>query len=169
MDIAEIDAFIAEQKSLQDLEGASPEWQDGYPGELSATWNIVDSVGIVRAQLRFRCPVHKPQFPSISLIYKGSLITRLDLVSQDECKPNPHDAAMFGLPPRVCGPHWHPWAFNRSYVETAGFGRMPYREPLPPQVRKLPQAMLWLAKNLNLSIAPDQRDFDVPPQGELFP
>lgn len=80
MDIAEIDAFIAENKTLEDLEGSTPEWEDGHAGELSGTWNVVDSVGLIRAQLRFRCPKSRPQFSSISLIYKGNLITRLDLV-----------------------------------------------------------------------------------------
>jgi hypothetical protein len=166
MDIPEIDAYLAEQKTLQ---GPPPQWQDGTrPGELSATWNIEDSVGIVRAQLRFRCPLHSPQFPSISVVYRGSLITRLDLVSPDECKLNPPGAAALGLPPKVCGPHWHPWPQNRNYVGSAGFGQLPNREPLPAQVRRLPQALLWLGARINLTIAPDQRNFDVPPQGELF-
>lgn len=168
MDIAEIDAFIAENKTLEDLEGSTPEWEDGHAGELSGTWNVVDSVGLIRAQLRFRCPKSRPQFSSISLIYKGNLITRLDLVPPDECKPNMPAAAAFGLPPHVCGPHWHPWEFNRSYVESAGFGRIPYREPLPPQIRKLPQGLLFLGDRINLSIAPGQRDFDIPPQGEMI-
>jgi hypothetical protein len=45
---------------------------------------------------------------------------------------------------------------------------MPYREPIQPQVRRLPLALFWLADRINLTIAPDQRDFDVPSQGELF-
>jgi hypothetical protein len=166
MDIPEIDAFLQESKSLQ---GPPPEWEKGaFPGELSATWNIADSVGIVRAQLRFRCPSAGRHFPSISVIYRGSLITRLDLVPPDECKPNLPGAGALGLPPKVCGSHWHPWSANRIYTERAGFGRLPYREPIQPQVRRLPQALLWLADRINLTIAPDRRNFDVPPQGELF-
>jgi hypothetical protein len=169
MDIAEIDAFLAEAKTLQKLSEGIPRWEDGArKGELSATWSIVDSVGLIRAQLRFRCPRHSPQYSSVSVIYKGNPITRLDLVPPEECKPNPPTAQELGLPPRVCGPHWHPWQFNRNYIEKAGFGSLPHREPLPAQVRRLPQATLWLGDRINLLIAPDQRDFDIPPQGELF-
>jgi len=167
MDIAEIDAFMAEQKTLA---GPPPEWQDGTrPGELSATWNIADAVGIVRAQLRFRCPRHSPQFPSISVVYRGNLISRLDIVAPDQCKLNPPGAAALGLPPKVCGSHWHPWTDNRHFVLSAGFGQVPYRRLIPPQVRRLPQALPWLSDQINLTIGPDQRGFDVPPQGELFP
>jgi hypothetical protein len=167
MDIAEVDAFLQEPKTLQ---GTPPDWERGdYPGELSATWNIADSVGIVRAQLRFRCPSLGRHCPSISVVYRGNLITRLDLVPPDEFHPNPPGAAALGLPPKVYGSHWHPWSVNRRYTEQAGFGRLPYREPIQPQVRRLPQALIWLADRVNLTIAPDQRDFDAPPQGELFP
>jgi hypothetical protein len=166
MDIAEVDAFLQESKTLQ---GPPPEWKEGpYAGELSASWSIADSIGIVRAELRFRCPRAGRQFPSISVIYRGNLITRLDLVPPDECKPNPIGAAALGLPPKVCGSHWHSWPANRRYTEVVGFGRMPYREPIQPQVRRLPHALFWLADRINLTIAPDQRDFDVPSQGELF-
>jgi hypothetical protein len=42
---------MAEPKSLQ---GPPPVWQDaGRRGELSATWNVADAIGVVRAQLRF--------------------------------------------------------------------------------------------------------------------
>jgi hypothetical protein len=50
---AEIDAFLAEDKSLE----AVPIWRgSSWPGELTAVWNIRDSLGIGRATLRFRCP-----------------------------------------------------------------------------------------------------------------
>jgi hypothetical protein len=166
MDILEIDAFMAELKSLQ---GPPPTWQDaGRPGELSATWNVADAIGVVRAQLRFRCPKHQRQWPSISLVYRQALIYRVDLVPPTECKPNPIGAHALGLPATVCGPHCHSWPDNRSYVHSAGPGHMPYRRPIHAQVRRLPQALLWLAVEINLNVEPDQRGFDVPPQGELF-
>jgi hypothetical protein len=66
MDIAEVDASLQESKTLQ---GPPPEWKEGpYAGELSASWSIADSIGIVRAELRFRCPRAGRQFPSISVI-----------------------------------------------------------------------------------------------------
>lgn len=165
MDIDEIDAFLAEVKRLQ---GPPPEWVEGSRGELSASWNIEDSVGIVRSHLRFRCSRQYRQFPSLSLIYRGNPVCRLDLVQPTECKWNPPGAAAMGLPPRVCGSHLHGWPDNREYVRSAGLGHMPYRRPLTAQVRRLPQAILWLAEQINLTVGPDQRGFDVPPQASLF-
>jgi hypothetical protein len=45
---------------------------------------------------------------------------------------------------------------------------LPCRRPLAPQIRKLPQAIPWLAERINLTLNPDQRGFDVPPQAALF-
>lgn len=166
MDIAEIDTFMAEAKSLL---GPPPPWQEGTrKGELSASWPIADSLGIARSELRFRCTQQQKQFPSVSVIYRQHLVYRLDMVPAEECKPNPLGAIAFGLPPSVCGPHCHAWPDNRDYVHSVGFGHMPYRRPIQPQVRRLPQALLWLADDINLTIGPDQRGFDVPAQNDLF-
>lgn len=166
MDIAEVDAFIEEEKTLQ---GPPPEWQEGTrKGELSATWNIADSIGIVRAQLRFRCARQQRQFPSVSVVLRQNLVYRVDLVDVAVCKMNPPGAHVYGLPAIVCGPHCHAWTDNREYVHSAGFGHMPYRRLIPAQVRRLPQALLWLGDQINLTIGPDQRGFDVPPQSDLF-
>jgi hypothetical protein len=165
MDVDEIDAFYAEAKRLQ---GPPPHWAENSRGELSASWNIEDAIGIVRAHLRFRCSRQHRQFPSVSVIYRGGLVYRLDLVDPSECKFNPLGALALNLPAKVCGPHIHGWDDNREYVRSVGLGHMPYRRPLPAQVRRLPQAMLWLAESINLAVAPDQRGFDVPPQAYLF-
>jgi hypothetical protein len=98
MDIDEIDAFYAEAKRLQ---GPAPLWTENSRGELSASWNIEDSIGIVRAHFRFRCPKFFRQWPSLSLIYRGNLVCRVDLVPQSESKPNPIGAASLRLPPMV--------------------------------------------------------------------
>ncbi len=165
MDIDEVDAFFAEAQRLQ---GPPPLWTENSRGELSASWSVEDSIGIVRAHFRFRCPKFSRQWPSLSLIYRGNLVCRVDLVPQSESKPNPIGAASLGLPPMVIGSHFHGWTDNREYVRSAGLGRMPYRRPLPPQVRRLSQAIYWLANEINLAIEQDQRGFDVPPQGSLF-
>jgi hypothetical protein len=167
MDTSEIDAFLAEPKTLL---GPFPEWKKNQarPGEYENTWLIADSLGIVRAQLRFRFSTSNKAFPSVSLIYRTLLIWRIDLVPPDECKFNMLGAAALGLPARVCGSHSHSWPDNRDYVQSQGFGQMPYRRPIPVQVRKLEQAVLLLATEIGLVVAPEQRGFDVPPQSTLF-
>jgi hypothetical protein len=87
MDTAEIDAFLAEPKTLQ---GPLPQWSEGSrKGESSASWNLEGSIGIVRAELRFRCATQRRQFPSIAVLYKQVLAFRVDIVPPDECKMNP--------------------------------------------------------------------------------
>ncbi len=167
MDIDEIDAFLAEQKTLL---GRLPEWKpnDFRPGEYENTWAIGDSLGIVRAGLRFRFAPDLRAYPSVSVVYRQQLIWRLDLAPPDECKFNPPTAADLGLPPKVCGSHWHGWPDNRAYVQSHGFGTMPFRRPIPVQVQKIEQAVHLLAGEIALQIAPDQRGFDVPAQKTLF-
>jgi hypothetical protein len=167
MNTDEIDAFLAEAKTLI---GTFPDWKKNEfrPDEYDNAWSVSDSLGIVRAQMRFRFSVVNRGFPSVSLIYRTQLVWRVDLVPSEECKFNPPTAHLLGLPPKVCGSHWHGWPDNRAYVEAHGFGQLPYRRPIPIQVRKLEQAVLSLADQISLQIAPEQRGFDVPPQSGLF-
>jgi hypothetical protein len=151
------------------LQGGLPEWQQSArPIELTATWNVRDSTGIIRSQLRFRCIKRDRSYPSVSLVLTGRLVWRVDLVPPTECKLNPVGAAKEGLPARIYGPHSHGWPDNRGYVTSAGVWELPYRRELPPQIRRLPQALYWLAERVNLALEHDQRGFDVPPQSDLF-
>jgi hypothetical protein len=167
MDIGEIDAFLAEPKTLL---GKLPEWKPNEfrPGEYENTWAVADSLGIVRSALRFRFSPALRAYPSVSLVHRNHLIWRIDLVPPDECKFNPPTAAGLGLPPQVCGPHWHSWSDNRAYVSDHGFGAMPFRRPIAPQIRRIEQAVHMLAGEIALEILPEQRGFDVPPQKTLF-
>jgi len=160
-----VDAFLLDDKRLDGI----PNWHPSpRPGELSATWNIQDSLGIVRAALRFRCPRAARGSPSISLVFREDLIWRIDLVPQHVWKPNPPSAVYLGLPPEVYGSHSHRWYDNRAYVLSHGFGSLPYRRPLPVAIRRLPQALASLAAEINLSLEHEQRRFDVPPPTDLF-
>lgn len=166
MDVAEIDAFLAEEKNLL---GGLPAWYDsGYAGELAATWSIQDAAGIIRSQFRFRCDKRDRTTPSVSLLYQSCLIWRVDLAPVDVCEHNPPGALALGLPAQVRGPHSHSWPFNREYVRSAGFGTLPYRAQLAVQIRRLPQAMLWLSTEIKLTVTPEQRGFDVPARTDLF-
>jgi hypothetical protein len=162
---AEIDAFLAEEKRLEGV----PLWHDSaFPGEKDAVWNIHDSLDIVRATLRFRCPLRARAWPSMSLVFRGNAIWRIDLVAPGAWKPNPAGAAALGLPPHVWGSHSHTWYDNRDHLLSQDQWGLPYRRPLPVAIRRLPQAIASLAADVNLLLEPDQRGFDVPPQAELF-
>lgn len=114
-------------------------------------------------------PHEPPGFPSVSLIFRKMLVERVDLVPQEECKLNPHWAARFGVPARVCGPHGHHWPDNRDHLLTDAPWGLPCRRPLPPNLRRLPQVLPWLAGKLTINLPDDWREFDVPPQTDLFP
>jgi hypothetical protein len=165
-DAIEIDDFLAEEKHLV---GTEPLWQDSSrESELSAVWNIQDSLGITKAHLRFRCPKAWRDWPSVSVIFRNYPIWRLDLVAPTICKHNPLGAHSLGLSAVVCGSHCHTWYDNRSHLLTQDLWVLPYRRPLDGPVRRLPQAIASLADAINLALESHQRGFDVPPQSDLF-
>jgi hypothetical protein len=165
-EIDEIDAFLCEPKRLQ---GSPPLWQKASWGDdWEAIWNIEDSLGIVRGQLRCRFPRPYREFPSLSIIFRGNPVYRVDFTPPEICKSNPLTAALHGLPARVCGSHCHTWEDNRDFVLSADIWWLPCRRPIQPQIRRLPQALYWLADQVNLEVGSEQRGFDVPPQTDLF-
>lgn len=165
-DCDEVDAFLRDAKAL---EGGEPIWGESpRPGELTASWGIVDGVGVSRAELRFRCPRSRRDEPSVSIVYRKKLVYRIDIVPDYVRKPNMLCAAKLGLPAEVCGPHWHAWEDNREYVRVNGFGPLPLRRPVDGAVRRLPHALAELAARTNLSLGQHQRGFDVPPRRTLF-
>jgi hypothetical protein len=166
MDVDDIDAFIVEAKTLQ---GPHPQWSlSTRPRQHEATWNVADALGIVRAHLRFRCNHGNRLCPSLSLVFGGAPIWRIDLEEASIRKFNPPDAAILGLLPTFLGSHEHRWRDNREYVRTQAAGTLPYRRPLPPQIRQLHQAIHHLANQINMVLSADQFGFEVPPQQELF-
>jgi hypothetical protein len=153
---------------LRCLEGV-PIWRESsWPGEMDAVWNIQDSLSIIRATLRFRCPRAARAWPSVSLVFRGNPIWRIDLVAREAWKPNPLGAASLGLPARVRGSHSHTWHDNRTHLLSQDQWSLPYRRPLPVAIRRLPQAIASLAADVKLLLEPHQRGFDVPPQTDLF-
>jgi hypothetical protein len=161
-----VDQFLERPKTLRD---GLPEWQkSAWSGEMTAIWILRDDLEVEVGQIRFKYPRNSNISPGLSLILRGNAIWRVDLVPEDECKFNPHDAHVFGLPPRVCGPHEHCWADNRDYVRSNGFTKIPYRRPLTPQLRHFGQILPWLASRITLELTPEQRKFDKPPQSDLF-
>jgi hypothetical protein len=166
-DVKAVDAFLDEKGKL--LQGAPPTWIPGRDGiELMAIWNIEDSLGIVRAHLRFRVDPQSRSYPSVSLIFRNNQVWRIDLAELTLCKPNPVWARSVGAPSTVCGSHSHGWPDNREHILSQEMWELPCRQPIAPQIRRLPHAVPWLAERINLTLSPDQRDFDVPPQASLF-
>jgi hypothetical protein len=166
-EIAEIDRFLAELKTVTD---ALPEWKDGENlGRWQAAWPVLDEDGIARegTRLVFSCRKERTDLVSIRLLLRGQQIFGIDIVSPGETKPNPPDAFRYDLPSRVAGSHFHTWKDNRDHAQRIGAGSLPYRRPTPTHLSRLPHALAALAQATNLVLTPQQLSFDVPPQGYL--
>ena len=161
-----VDDFLARAKSLV---GPPPVWNiSSRERDYEAIWNIRDDLGIESGQLRFRCPRVSNAWPSASVIHKNNSVYRVDLVQDAECKRNPPNAHEFGLPATIWGPHEHSWHDNRFHALMNGFEGLPFRRLIQPQIKRVEQILPWLASRIKLTVEPNQRAFDAPPQAELF-
>lgn len=165
----EVDAFLVAPKSLSD---GLPHWAESHiPGRWTAAWPIQDSDGIFTegTRLVFTGRRDDPTQLSVSLLWRNERVQAVDLVPERICKMNPPNAgSLFGLPPQVCGSHFHEWKHNRHLVPELGLGRLPYRCPSPRLLTRLPHALAALAQAVNLTLTAEQASFDVPTQGTLL-
>jgi len=158
------DEFLADAKSLF---GAPPEFgpkRVGKKGSLwEAIWPIANSIGIVESgQLRIVFTPASDKPFTISLVFRGNSISRIDFVADTICHSNPLFARCFELPPNVCGPHFHSWGHNREHILLNQSWELPCREPLPTRIHRFDQAFPWFAEKVNLTLSPDQRQFCPP-------
>lgn len=164
-EVSQADAFLARAKRLQ---GQVPAWQpSSRKGEVEMVWNLEDAAGIVSGHLRFRAGREHRACPSISVVFRDNPLWRLDIEEPHVCHDNPPDAYQLNLPATVCGSHEHTWADNRAYVLNQHAWTIPYRRSILPQIRRLNQALPWLAEKINLSLQPEQRRVDLPDR-DLF-
>lgn len=165
-DVEAAEAFLAEPKTL---DGPPPTWGDsGWAGGYAATWIVLDSLGAPIGALKFTAQKGDTSVASINVIHRGHEVWRIDMDYDHVCHSNPHDGHLMDLPAMVCGPHEHAWDINKQHLLFQDLWRLRYRRPLPPQVRRLGQALLWLANEINITIDPDQRGFDGPTRSDLF-
>lgn len=159
-DLLAADAFLADENKL--LFGSPTPWV-AHHGEWQQDWIIVESDGRQRASLRFRCGAAHLDWPSINLIFRGHPLCRLDREPPTVCHPNLPGAAKLGLPPEVCGTHFHGWAINRAWVAKNGRWELPYRDHAPEHMRDLDHMFYWFLRQVRVSLGPDQRGYVSPP------
>ena len=159
-----VDAFLLMAKSL---DGPPPVWRVGsWGGEYTASWNVLDDTDSPVAQIRCTARQTNTSVASMSLIYKGNPIWRVDIDEATMCHDNPHDGHLQHLNPMVCGPHEHAWPINRGHLMSQDAWTLPYRRQV--SVRRLSQALPLLADQVNLTLTPEQRNFDGPTRADLF-
>ena len=163
-----IDRFLTDRIVLF---GPEPEFgrlvpgRDGGGRERRASWPLADSLGaLTGGELRVVARYASHLGHSMVLVFRERCVTRVDFVSDQECHSNPSDARLMGLPPRVCGPHFHGWEANRDHLLKQDNWNLPYREPLPVSVRRFGQALAWMADRVGIVLEPDHRGFCPPPE-----
>lgn len=160
---AEVDAFINSHKKLVDF---LPPWSERFANHYQSRWGIEDSLGAESAEL---CLTIERDFvrQSITCLFRGQPVYRLDVAPEEECKQNWHTAHRLGLPSFVCGTHTHGWDENRAYVVEEGFGRLPVRKKVDGRVLGLADALHWAAKDLKIQVEGGQLDFPMPERSLL--
>ncbi len=156
----EVDAFIASHKTMR---GYLPVWKQHFRRQHQSRWGIVDVNDIESGELCLTIG-HDWKHASIVCTHRQRMIYRLCIAPLTECKPNHHNAWEQNLPHEVCGPHVHGWPENRAYVMVNGFDQLPVRRAINGLVETIKDAVGWAATDLNILIAPDQRDFNYPVQ-----
>jgi hypothetical protein len=164
VDVDVVDEFLSDEKTLagpapefgpKKTKSSSPIWE--------AVWPIANSVGVVESgQLRVCYSPASDKLFSICLIFRGQCIFRVDFVAATICHGNPQWGAALGLPPTVCGPHFHPWNPNREEVLRQQDWGLPFRLPLPTRIHRFDQALPWMASEVKLLLTPEQREFGLP-------
>jgi hypothetical protein len=157
-ELDEVDDYIAQHKSLL---GYAHGWEMHFGRDWQVRWPIVDAGGVESGELCLTV-ARDGKHGSICCLLRGRLIYRLDVAPLGECKTNWHTAWKQNLPAEVCGSHVHGWPENRAYVKVNGFGKLPVRRPIDGIVATLQDGIGWVAEDLNIHIAPDQRDLELP-------
>jgi len=162
-DVALVDAFLAQAKFLS---GPAPEFgykPRGKDPSWEANWPLVNSAGIGESgSIRVRYAPSSQEPFSILLEFRERCVCRIDFDKETVCHDNPPWAQGMGVPVRVCGPHIHTWPLNREHVLRQDKWLIQCRVPLPPQIRRFDQAFPWFADQVNVTLRPDERNFDLP-------
>ncbi len=166
---AEIDEFLRAKKSLS---GPQPVWRsNGQPDRLDAKWAIEETGGISRAYLAFRFNRVSTNQPSVSVIYEGKNVCRVDVKPQDEYDGNPWQARKFGLPGKVYGTHIHRWEHNREYVMEClppDEWDNPIKEEISQSTQTLKHILALICDQCGINFTPEQRDLNPPSREDLF-
>lgn len=150
--IATIDQYL--QNEAKVLDGFQPHWtyHPGYKDH-QISWQILEEdSGLIRSRLQLRMPEQNSQFCSISLLYQGNAVCRIDLDSTDVCKQNPVWAARQNLPPLVCGPHIHTWGDNKGYILDNGVWDIPARRGINQKIDGIEDMFFWFCEHINVRI-----------------
>jgi len=159
----EIDDFLTTPKWLS---GAQPIWrQNGSFDRLDGSWVIDEAGGVSRSHLAFRLNRVSTGEPSVTLVFKGKPVCRVDIKPIDDSDGNPIQARKFDLPGQVYGPHIHRWEYNREYVLEAlppDDWQIPIKEQISPLTQTLGHILAMICTQCEIEFTPEQRDVTLP-------
>lgn len=151
-DVEAVDEFLAKAEKV--LDGYQPAWTSnrGYRS-CQLAWPILEEdTGQIRGHLRISVPEFNPDYPSMSLIFRGKAVCRLDLAAATICKPSPAWTWRLGLPSSVCGNHIHSWKDNRDHIQRSGLWELPARRPIEEKIDGLNQMFFWFCEHINVRV-----------------
>lgn len=120
----------------------------------------------MRGSLNFRVDPKYAEYPSVSLIFEGRHVSRLDTAPPHMVKRNPPWA--FGCPASVKGNHVHTWADNRDFILRRDKWLLQARQPVEPAVKRVPHMLRWFAEHIKICLYGDQYGFDFNPKRDLL-
>lgn len=165
----EIDLYLPTRKWLS---GRHPIWREnGRLDQLDAKWPIEEVGNISRSHLVFRYNRVSTDEPSVSLIYRGKKVSRVDVKAPTEGDGNPPQAARLGLPATVYGPHIHRWEHNRDYVLNAlptDEWEIPIKEEISQATQKVGHILAFICGECGIEFSAEQRDLNPPAREDLF-
>lgn len=162
-DILRADAVLAGNKKLSAKE---PSWFTLQNGRWAASWPVLNEKDVVLGTLNFRIDPKYKDYPSVSFIFEGRSLCRVDLAPPGMVKFNPPWA--IGLPAKIEGNHVHPWQHNRDRILATGSWKLQARQQVEHAVKRVPHMLRWFAGHINLSLDGSQYGFDFTAPTNLF-
>ena len=158
------DAFLLAEKWLRE---GQPDWEPGsHPNQMIAMWSIdEEDRDESRAYLVFSVYKATRDQPSVSLIFLGREICRVDVKPHDAEDGNPAEAMLFGLPMTVHGSHIHLWKFNRAHIlreKRPDEWNIPVKTPISRLARKPRHILACICNYCGIYATSEQRDFNPP-------
>lgn len=162
--IAQVDAWLLGYKQF---DGFQPPWiaVSGRGRDWEANWPIVGGDGISSAYGALEADATLTTI-SISIIYRGAPVYRLDMVPPDKREGNEFPVIKYApqLPREFLGTHAHAWDDHRKWVQEQGLGQLPFRRPILPAPNNFDRGMEHVANAINLTLLPAHRPIQLPPQ-----
>jgi hypothetical protein len=165
-DVQAVEDWLAAYKTFENY---FPGWvpTPGHRCDWEVRWPIVDANGTISGMACFEADSAFEEV-SISIIYRGNPVYRLDRVPNTRQEGNSYPAHLYvpDLPVTFKGSHIHAWEDHREYVRKNGRGPLIFRRPIE-QPHDIETAFGIVSKAVGLTVPSSHRGITLPPQSGL--